>query len=70
MAKPILKNTAKSRLDEINEMISDLNSKMSWTPGWLKEEIRTLVKLEVEKASIMNHQRYPEIPPNHLFNRM
>ena len=56
MAKPILKNTAKSRLDEINEMISGLNSKMSWTPGWLKEEIRTLVKLEVEKASIMNHQ--------------
>ena len=56
MAKPILKNIVKSRLDEINEMISDLNSKMSWTPGWLKEEISTLVKLEVEKANIMNHQ--------------
>ena len=56
MANTIHNNTAKSRLDEIKEMISDLNAKMSWTPGWLKEEIRTLIKLEIEKANIMNHQ--------------
>ena len=70
MANTIRNNTAKSRLDEIKEMISDLNAKMSCTPGWLKEEIRTLIKLEVEKVSIMNLQRCPEIPPNHLFSRM
>lgn len=48
---------AKTRINEIDEMINDLNKKMSWTPGWLKDEVRTLVKLEVEKNAILMRSR-------------
>lgn len=51
---------AKTRIDEIDEMINDLNKKMSWTPGWLKDEVRTLVKLELEKNAILIENATPK----------
>lgn len=38
----------KSRTDELKGSIKNLNNLMSWTPGWLKNEIKDLIKYEIE----------------------
>lgn len=33
----------KTRTEELKEKIKHLNDLMSWTPGWLKSEIKDLI---------------------------
>ena len=38
----------KTRTEELKEEIRHINNLMSWTPGWLKSEIKELIKCEIE----------------------
>lgn len=42
----------KTRTEELKEEIKHLNDLMSWTPGWLKSEIKDLIKYEIELHDI------------------
>lgn len=38
----------KTRTEELKDNIRHLNDVMSWTPGWLKSEIKDLIRCEIE----------------------
>lgn len=38
----------KTRIEELKDEIKHLNDLMSWTPGWLKSEIKDLINYEIE----------------------